>query len=80
MNPSYRDGIRLNESTKHQYKKKKISFFFSLSDAPEGLGGAAPIREELDIFGPMVSNPLPSSNNTQQAQVHTHTHAHARML
>uniref|UniRef100_H3CWY9 Small ArfGAP 1 n=1 Tax=Tetraodon nigroviridis TaxID=99883 RepID=H3CWY9_TETNG len=31
-------------------------------------GGAAPIREELDIFGPMVSNPLPSSNNTQQTQ------------
>ncbi|KAM8858770.1 stromal membrane-associated protein 1-like isoform 3-T3 [Spinachia spinachia] len=32
-------------------------------DAPEG---AAPISEEPDIFGPMVSNPLPSSNNTQQ--------------
>uniref|UniRef100_A0A3Q0RVG5 Small ArfGAP 1 n=1 Tax=Amphilophus citrinellus TaxID=61819 RepID=A0A3Q0RVG5_AMPCI len=44
----------------------------SLSDAPEGggngSGGAAPISDELDIFGPMVSNPLPSSNNTQQAQ------------
>ncbi|XP_026045086.1 stromal membrane-associated protein 1-like isoform X5 [Astatotilapia calliptera] len=41
-------------------------------DAPEGgekgSGGAAPIGDELDIFGPMVSNPLPSSNNTQQAQ------------
>uniref|UniRef100_UPI0037E812AE stromal membrane-associated protein 1-like isoform X2 n=1 Tax=Semicossyphus pulcher TaxID=241346 RepID=UPI0037E812AE len=41
-------------------------------DAPEGggkgSGGAAPIADELDIFGPMVSNPLPSSNNTQQAQ------------
>ncbi|XP_039995591.1 stromal membrane-associated protein 1 isoform X3 [Xiphias gladius] len=41
-------------------------------DAPEGggksLGGAAPISDELDIFGPMVSNPLPSANNTQQAQ------------
>lgn len=41
-------------------------------DAPEGggkgSGGAAPISDELDIFGPMVSNPLPSSNNTQQAQ------------
>nr|XP_033468851.1 stromal membrane-associated protein 1 isoform X2 [Epinephelus lanceolatus] len=40
-------------------------------DAPEGggrgLGGAAPISDELDIFGPMVSNPLPSSNNTQQS-------------
>ncbi|KAF1376100.1 hypothetical protein PFLUV_G00227140 [Perca fluviatilis] len=40
-------------------------------DAPEGDGrgssGAAPISDELDIFGPMVSNPLPSSNNTQQS-------------
>ncbi|XP_034407561.1 stromal membrane-associated protein 1 isoform X3 [Cyclopterus lumpus] len=40
-------------------------------DAPEeggrGLVDAAPIGEELDIFGPMVSNPLPSSNNTQQS-------------
>lgn len=42
-------------------------------DAPEGgekgSGVAAAIGDELDIFGPMVSNPLPSSNNTQQAQV-----------
>ncbi|XP_069545947.1 stromal membrane-associated protein 1-like isoform X3 [Brachyistius frenatus] len=41
-------------------------------DAPEGggksPGGATPIGDELDIFGPMVSNPLPASNNTQQAQ------------
>ncbi|XP_035808362.2 stromal membrane-associated protein 1 isoform X7 [Amphiprion ocellaris] len=41
-------------------------------DAPEGggksSGGAAPVNDEMDIFGPMVSNPLPSSNNTQQAQ------------
>ncbi|KAM3605946.1 uncharacterized protein V6R79_007883 [Siganus canaliculatus] len=41
-------------------------------DAPESggkdSGSAAPINEELDIFGPMVSNPLPSSNCTQQAQ------------
>ncbi|XP_042358574.1 stromal membrane-associated protein 1-like [Plectropomus leopardus] len=40
-------------------------------DAPEGGGrgssGAAPIGDELDIFGPMVSNPLPSSNTTQQS-------------
>lgn len=50
---------------------KTLKPLFSLSDAPEG--GAAPIREELDIFGPMVSNPLPSSNNAQQTQVHTHT-------
>ncbi|XP_068183470.1 stromal membrane-associated protein 1 isoform X2 [Antennarius striatus] len=46
-------------------------------DAPEGGGGggggkspgsAAPISDELDIFGPMVSNPLPSSSGTQQTQ------------
>ncbi|XP_047190688.1 stromal membrane-associated protein 1 isoform X4 [Scophthalmus maximus] len=41
-------------------------------DAPGGggksSGGAAPISDELDIFGPMVSNPLPSANNTQPAQ------------
>ncbi|XP_068424318.1 stromal membrane-associated protein 1 isoform X2 [Clinocottus analis] len=40
-------------------------------DAPEGcgkgLGDTAPVGDELDIFGPMVSNPLPSSNNTQQS-------------
>uniref|UniRef100_I3J484 Small ArfGAP 1 n=1 Tax=Oreochromis niloticus TaxID=8128 RepID=I3J484_ORENI len=39
------------------------------SGMDSGSGGAAPIGDELDIFGPMVSNPLPSSNNTQQAQV-----------
>ncbi|TNN65415.1 Stromal membrane-associated protein 1 [Liparis tanakae] len=42
-------------------------------DAPEsdgrGLVDAAPITEELDIFGPMVSNPLPSSNSTQQSEL-----------
>ncbi|XP_069394406.1 stromal membrane-associated protein 1-like isoform X10 [Paralichthys olivaceus] len=42
-------------------------------DAPEG--GAAPISDELDIFGPMVSNPLPSANNTQQAQSSSSTAA-----
>uniref|UniRef100_A0A673AFY8 Small ArfGAP 1 n=1 Tax=Sphaeramia orbicularis TaxID=375764 RepID=A0A673AFY8_9TELE len=49
--------------------------------APESGGkspsGAAPISDDLDIFGPMVSNPLPSSNNTQQAQV-THTHTNTQ--
>ncbi|XP_066535328.1 stromal membrane-associated protein 1 isoform X2 [Hoplias malabaricus] len=30
-------------------------------------GGAAPISDDLDIFGPMVSNPLPSNTNTNQA-------------
>ncbi|XP_078144701.1 stromal membrane-associated protein 1 isoform X1 [Centroberyx gerrardi] len=41
-------------------------------DAPEsggrGSGSTAPISDDLDIFGPMVSNPLPSSNSTQLAQ------------
>ncbi|KAJ3610052.1 hypothetical protein NHX12_022146 [Muraenolepis orangiensis] len=43
-------------------------------DAPEssvgsGVGGglSAPISDDLDIFGPMVSNPLPSGN-TQSSQ------------
>ncbi|KAK0140817.1 Stromal membrane-associated protein 1 [Merluccius polli] len=31
-------------------------------------GGSAPISDDLDIFGPMVSNPLPSSGNTQSSQ------------
>ncbi|CAL8255137.1 unnamed protein product [Lota lota] len=32
-------------------------------------GGSAPISDDLDIFGPMVSNPLPSSGNAQSNQV-----------
>ncbi|KAM6956556.1 stromal membrane-associated protein 1 [Aplochiton taeniatus] len=32
-----------------------------------GSSNAAPMGDELDIFGPMVSNPLPSSNHTQAA-------------
>ncbi|XP_076830462.1 LOW QUALITY PROTEIN: stromal membrane-associated protein 1 [Brachyhypopomus gauderio] len=32
-----------------------------------GSGGAPPIGDDLDIFGPMVSNPLPSNTNTNQA-------------
>ncbi|XP_073729396.1 stromal membrane-associated protein 1 isoform X1 [Misgurnus anguillicaudatus] len=41
-------------------------------DAPTTGSGAvtssaAPITDDLDIFGPMVSNPLPSSTNTNQA-------------
>ncbi|XP_051815614.1 stromal membrane-associated protein 1 isoform X5 [Acanthochromis polyacanthus] len=46
-------------------------------DAPEGggksSGGAVPISDEMDIFGPMVSNPLPSSHNAQQAQSRSST-------
>lgn len=69
----------INEEWKHRiYLGRNNSvLLFSLPDAPEGgeaAGDAAAVQEELDIFGPMVSNPLPSSSNTQQAQVHTHTH------
>ncbi|XP_026992072.1 stromal membrane-associated protein 1 isoform X6 [Tachysurus fulvidraco] len=31
-----------------------------------GSGNVPPISDDLDIFGPMVSNPLPSSTNTNQ--------------
>ncbi|KAI4891599.1 hypothetical protein NFI96_020998 [Prochilodus magdalenae] len=34
-----------------------------------GSGSAAPISDDLDIFGPMVSNPLPSSTNSNQVVV-----------
>ncbi|XP_051503492.1 stromal membrane-associated protein 1-like isoform X2 [Myxocyprinus asiaticus] len=39
------------------------------SSASSGVGtsSAASISDDLDIFGPMVSNPLPSSTNTNQA-------------
>ncbi|XP_051945621.1 stromal membrane-associated protein 1-like isoform X2 [Xyrauchen texanus] len=39
------------------------------SSASSGVGtsSAAPVSDDLDIFGPMVSNPLPSSTNTNQA-------------
>ncbi|XP_023654192.1 stromal membrane-associated protein 1-like isoform X4 [Paramormyrops kingsleyae] len=33
--------------------------------AGSGLAGAAPLSDDLDIFGPMVSNPLPSSSAQQ---------------
>lgn len=32
-----------------------------------GAGGSAAISDDLDIFGPMVSNPLPSTTSTNQA-------------
>lgn len=41
-------------------------------DAPEegskSPSGAAPTTNDLDIFGPMVSNPLPSPSNREKAQ------------
>lgn len=38
-----------------------------------GTSSAAPISDDLDIFGPMVSNPLPSNSNS--SQVHETTNA-----
>lgn len=71
------DKVERHNNSKAEYRgspKKGTESAVDLLglDAPEGggkgSGGAAPIGDELDIFGPMVSNPLPSSNNTQQAQ------------
>ncbi|XP_048060987.1 stromal membrane-associated protein 1 isoform X5 [Megalobrama amblycephala] len=38
----------------------------SSSSSGAGASSAAPISDDLDIFGPMVSNPLPSNTNTNQ--------------
>ncbi|XP_056902880.1 stromal membrane-associated protein 1-like isoform X2 [Takifugu flavidus] len=63
-----RQSTKASECRASPSKSSELAVDLLSLDAPEGLGGAAPIHEELDIFGPMVSNPLPSSNNTQQAQ------------
>ncbi|TNM99409.1 hypothetical protein fugu_012442 [Takifugu bimaculatus] len=63
-----RQSTKASECRASPNKSSELAVDLLSLDAPEGLGGAAPIHEELDIFGPMVSNPLPSSNNTQQAQ------------
>ncbi|XP_026079531.1 stromal membrane-associated protein 1-like isoform X5 [Carassius auratus] len=38
----------------------------SSASSGTGTSSAAPISDDLDIFGPMVSNPLPSNTNTNQ--------------
>ncbi|XP_060728570.1 stromal membrane-associated protein 1 isoform X2 [Tachysurus vachellii] len=38
----------------------------NIASSGAGSGNVAPISDDLDIFGPMVSNPLPSSTNTNQ--------------
>ncbi|XP_026080692.1 stromal membrane-associated protein 1-like, partial [Carassius auratus] len=38
----------------------------SSASSGAGTSSAAPISDDLDIFGPMVSNPLPSNINTNQ--------------
>uniref|UniRef100_A0A8C2A564 Small ArfGAP 1 n=1 Tax=Cyprinus carpio TaxID=7962 RepID=A0A8C2A564_CYPCA len=38
----------------------------SSASSGAGTSNAAPISDDLDIFGPMVSNPLPSNTNTNQ--------------
>uniref|UniRef100_A0A3Q3LQ41 Stromal membrane-associated protein 1-like n=1 Tax=Mastacembelus armatus TaxID=205130 RepID=A0A3Q3LQ41_9TELE len=67
---------------RHNNTKKTTNWFRFMFNAPEGggkgSGGAAPISDELGIFGPMISNPLPSANNTQQSaeicMMQTRTH------
>ncbi|XP_029376992.1 stromal membrane-associated protein 1-like isoform X3 [Echeneis naucrates] len=69
-------GERLNnakpESRASPKKSPEAAVDLLGLDAPEGGGksssAAAPISDELDIFGPMVSNPLPSASNTQHSQ------------
>ncbi|XP_048042488.1 stromal membrane-associated protein 1-like, partial [Megalobrama amblycephala] len=39
----------------------------SSSSSGAGASSAAPISDDLDIFGPMVSNPLPSNTNTNKS-------------
>jgi len=39
----------------------------SVGSAVGAAGSSAPISDDLDIFGPMVSNPLPSNTSTNQA-------------
>nr|XP_057921143.1 stromal membrane-associated protein 1-like isoform X3 [Doryrhamphus excisus] len=62
-------GDRQNIKTESRASPKKSKEAAAVDllglDAPDG-GGK--VNDEMDIFGPMVSNPLPSSNNTQQAQ------------
>ncbi|XP_047458894.1 stromal membrane-associated protein 1 isoform X4 [Mugil cephalus] len=72
------DKVERHNNTKHSESRASPKKGSELAvdllglDAPEGggkdSGGSAPIGDELDIFGPMVSNPLPSSTNTQQAK------------
>ncbi|XP_054655561.1 stromal membrane-associated protein 1-like isoform X2 [Dunckerocampus dactyliophorus] len=54
-----------SESRASPKKSKEAAVDLLGLDAPDGSGK---VNDELDIFGPMVSNPLPSSSNTQQAQ------------
>lgn len=69
---------KIKKVKKYKCFWQECNNFHSPSDAPEGGGKGSdctgPITDELGIFGPMVSNPLPSANNAQQAQV-AHTHA-----
>ncbi|XP_074503081.1 stromal membrane-associated protein 1-like isoform X3 [Sebastes fasciatus] len=68
------DKVERHNNTKSECRAKEStepSVDLLGLDAPDcgvrGPGGAASINDDLDIFGPMVSNPLPSSNNTQQS-------------
>ncbi|XP_061644912.1 stromal membrane-associated protein 1-like isoform X2 [Phyllopteryx taeniolatus] len=57
-----------SESRASPKKSKEAAVDLLGLDVPDGQGKGSTISDELDIFGPMISNPLPSTNNTQQAK------------
>lgn len=68
---------KITKVRKYKCFWQECNNFHSPPDAPEGGGKssdcAGQITDELGIFGPMVSNPLPSANSTQAQVTHTHT-------
>ncbi|XP_061546108.1 stromal membrane-associated protein 1-like [Phycodurus eques] len=63
------DRLNMKSESRASPKKSKEAAVDLLGlDVPDGQGKGSTISDELDIFGPMISNPLPSSNNAQQAK------------
>ncbi|XP_061644911.1 stromal membrane-associated protein 1-like isoform X1 [Phyllopteryx taeniolatus] len=63
------DRLNMKSESRASPKKSKEAAVDLLGlDVPDGQGKGSTISDELDIFGPMISNPLPSTNNTQQAK------------
>ncbi|XP_061693605.1 stromal membrane-associated protein 1-like [Syngnathoides biaculeatus] len=63
------DRLHMKSESRASPKKSKEAAVDLLGlDDPDGHSKGSTINDELDIFGPMVSNPLPSCNNTQQAK------------
>ncbi|XP_077438869.1 stromal membrane-associated protein 1-like [Vanacampus margaritifer] len=61
---SQADGSKQESESRASPKKSQEAAVDLLGlDTPDGLGKG----DQVDIFGPMVSNPLPSSDKTQQA-------------